>query len=69
MIKKVSKRLNTEHLNAMVKALRAAKVFKIERNHNHGWVIATHKGVEVFRSLRAGAVDLHLIRHADNLFT
>ena len=66
-MKKVSKRLNTEHVNAMVKALRSVKVFDIVRGK--GTVVVTHKKAgEVLRGLKAGKADLWLVSHADDLF-
>jgi len=68
-IKMISAKLNSEHLNAMVKALRQVKAFQIDRDHNQGTVVATHpKAGEVFRALKMGKQDLWLVRHVDNLF-
>lgn len=69
MIDKLSKRLNTEHLNAMVKAMRPVPTFTITRNYTRGTVIVTHPAAgEVFRAIKCGAADLWIIRHNKNLF-
>jgi hypothetical protein len=59
---------DSKHINAMLKALRKAKVFKIDRDHSAGTVIVTHpKAGEVFRYLLTDN-DVWLTRHAANLF-
>ena len=66
----ISKKLNSEHLNAMVKAIRVHKIFYIDRNHSQGTVVVTHPRFgEVFRAQKMGKQDLWLIRHANDLFS
>ncbi len=67
-MEKINERENTEHLNAMIKALRSTKVFKIDRNHTQNTVIVTHpKAGEVFRAMKTNT-DCWLITRAANLF-
>lgn len=64
-MKKISRMLDSENINAMVKALRQAKVFTIERTKET--IIITHpKAGEVLRSLRNKAV--WITRYNKNLF-
>lgn len=67
-MKKTSIRLNTEHITAMVKALKSTKAFTVEKEIGTYIVTHTASGTEVLRSIRAGKADLWLTTHASNLF-
>ena len=66
-MKIVSKRLNTEHVKAMTKAMEIVPTFIVEKTDNTV-IVKTRKGVEVYRALKLSECDLWLVAHAKNLF-
>ncbi len=62
-----AKVLTTTHVTAMVKALRKAGTFTIDRTRTS--VVAKHGDTEVLRALKhSHRVDRWLCRHVDKLF-
>ena len=59
--------LSSEHVRAMVKALKETKAFSIEKTQTT--IIISHKKAgEVFRALKHGKIDMWIVRHVENLF-
>lgn len=67
-MEKIFKRVNTEHINAMVKAMRAAPGFKVVKTQ-FTVLVKTKKGVELFRALKLGRADIWAVSHVKNLFS
>ena len=62
----ITRVLSRKHINAMVKAVRAAKLFTVERTPETVIVTHTTTGKEVFRSLRHGTS--WITRYHEKLF-
>lgn len=67
-MEKVSKRVNTEHVNAMTKALEAVPNFTVKKTGSTV-VAKTRKGTEVYRALKIGRLNLWTVRHFKDLFS
>ena len=65
-----SKVSDNADLNAMIKALREAKVFNVERDNQAGTVVVTHPKtkLEVLRAIQNTKTKAWIVRHASNLF-
>lgn len=66
-MKTVSLRVPTLHITAMIKGMKKAKVFQIDKTKNTV-IVKTSKDQEVFRALKMGSIDLWVVRHTANLF-
>lgn len=65
-----TKKLNTDHLNAMVSALNKTKAFTVTVDEEIHTVIAKHNktGDEVYKAVRRGDEDVWDITHRKDLF-
>jgi hypothetical protein len=64
----MTKLLTTDHIKAMVKAMKSAKL-TVEEDWKEGTVIAKHKEKEVYRALQKGKNQPWIVRHVDDLFS
>ena len=78
MVKMISRLLTTKHIQAILKALLACRLFDIETENDVvddelESIVATGttkagKKIEVFRSLRKSGTDAWITRYAEHLF-
>ena len=66
-LKKVTKRLNKEHLTGMLNALKQVPNMEIKKDSTAAIVTYKNKH-EVLRAIKMGNYDLWSITHVDNLF-
>lgn len=64
----ITKLLTTEHINAMVKAMRKSNCFDIARTGETVVAKAIKSGEEVYRALKKGGADAWIVSHHNNLF-
>ena len=67
-IKMISRVLDGKSINGMLRALRSAKVFTIERDTETIVVNHTKSGKEVLRALKKGNQNIWITRLMKNLF-